>query len=80
MAISVGLKLQSEFGSARTYCFFKSNGSSYGTLTVDLDSHDVRLLNAEDRNGEEFAFLRARRAVEKALSHGELPEELSLSA
>jgi hypothetical protein len=80
MAIYIGLKLKEDVGATRTYSFFRSDGALYGTLAVDTDTAEIFLLHAEDNYAREFAFPRARRAIEKALERGNLPDELCYAA
>ena len=80
MALYIGLKLKEEVGATRTYSFFKSDGSPYGTLAVDTMTGEIVLLHAEDEHAEKFAFPRARRAIENALDRGDLPDELCYAA
>jgi hypothetical protein len=80
MAIYVGLKLESRVGFTHTYSFFDSDSKLYGTLMVDTQTREIVLVHAEDDRANKFAFPRARRAIEKAISRGELPDELCYSA
>ncbi len=80
MAIYVGLKLKEQVGATRTYTFFKSDGSPYGTLAVNTTTNEIILLNAERERAKEFAFQCARSAIEKALDRGDLPDELCYAA
>ncbi|MEM7147556.1 MAG: hypothetical protein AAF591_20740 [Verrucomicrobiota bacterium] len=80
MAIYIGLKLEDEVGTTRTYSFFTSDGTPYGSIAVDTTTEEIVLLDAEDERAERFAFPRARRAIQKALESGDLPRELCYSA
>ncbi len=80
MAIYIGLKIKEAVGETRTYSFFKSDGTPYGTLAVDTMTGEIVLLDAEDEHAEQFAFPRARRAIQQTLDRGDLPDELCYSA
>lgn len=70
MAIYIGLKIKDRMANSITYTFFKSDGQIYGTLMVDTETKDIRLLDAVDERAKEFAFPRACRAIEKAFKQG----------
>ena len=80
MAIYVGLKLEEQDEDLRVYSFFRSNGSPYGRLAVDIRTEEVVLLEALDDRAEWFAFPRACRALERSFRQGELPDELCFAA
>ena len=80
MAIYIGLKLERHDGDTRTYSFFRSDGSPYGRLAVDLNSGEIILIDSDNSAAETFAFPRACQAIKKRLSKGELPDEFSYSA
>ena len=67
-------------GSNLTYSFFNSDGQLYGTLMVDTETRVICLVEAVDERAESFAFPRARRAIEKALDQGSLPDTLTYAA
>ena len=80
MAIYIGLELVDKNGSAHTYSFLSSDGKVYGTLMVDVDAKEVCLLESIDEHAEQFAYPRARRAIEKAMEKGALPDNLAYTA
>ncbi len=80
MAIYVGLRLTDRTDSRCTYRFFASDGTPYGSLVVDTTTGDIDLLTTENEATNEEAFLYARRAIEKALIRGELPDDLCFAA
>jgi hypothetical protein len=80
MAIYIGMKLTASAGSSRTYSFFSSDGQRYGTLAVDTETKEVCLIDAVDERASEFAYPRAKRAIEKAIASGTLGEELCYAA
>ena len=80
MAIYIGLKLEDQVGANRIYSFFSSDGTLYGSIAVDTSTKEIVLIEARDKRAEKFSFPRARRAIQKALDSGDLPNELCYAA
>ena len=80
MAIYIGLKLTESAGSSRAYSFFSSDGKRYGTLAVNTETKEVCLIDAVDERASDFAYPRAKKAIEKALASGTLGDELCYAA
>jgi hypothetical protein len=80
MAIYIGLKLIESLDGSKVFEFFRSDGSRYGILRLDLATLECTLVESFDERCEEFAFPRACRALFKAASQGEIPDQLCYAA
>ena len=80
MAIYIGLKTISEDENTKVYSFFRSCGEEYGTIGVDKSNMEIVLLTFSDEAASGFAFPRARRAIERCLKQGELPDQCAYRA
>lgn len=80
MAIYVGLELLKEENAKKFFTFFGSDGTTYGVLSVEVDSLEFELVESRSKGGQSTAFPRACRALQKAAKKGSIPDRLCYAA
>ena len=80
MAIYVGLELVGEKDGEKFFSFFKSDGTSYGVLSVKTEVLEVVLVEQHLEGSIEFAFRCACRAIQKSAKRGAIPDKLCFAA